>query len=72
MGMSASNLKNLDEIHLVKFNIVYELAEAVIGKEFLNSLKSQQSLFNANLVACIVDERLVHSRNLDGAEGSVR
>ena len=56
MGMSASNLKNLEEIHLGKFNIVYESAEAVMDKEFLNSLKSQQSLFNANLVTCIVDE----------------
>ena len=29
------------------FNIVYGSAEAVMDKEFLNSLKSQQSLFNA-------------------------
>ena len=49
MGMSVSNLKNLDEIHVGKFNIVYEPAEAVMDKEFLNSLKSQQSLFSANL-----------------------
>ena len=41
MGMSTSNLKNLDEIHLGKFNIVYESAEAVMVKLFLNSLKSQ-------------------------------
>ena len=36
MGMSASNLKNLDEIHLGKFNIAYESAEAVMDKEFLS------------------------------------
>ena len=56
MGMSASNLKNFDEIHLGKFNIVYESVEAVMDKEFLNSLKSQKSPFIANLVACILDE----------------
>ena len=43
MGIAAFNLKNLDEIHFGKFNIVYESAEAVMDKEFLNSLKSQQS-----------------------------
>ena len=39
-----------------KFNIVYESVEAIMDNEFLNSLKSQQSLLNSDLVACIADE----------------
>ena len=38
---------DVNSVTNVNLNIVYESAEAVMDKEFLNSLKSQLSLFNA-------------------------
>jgi len=49
MGMSACNLT----VKLQNSEFVYGSGETVMEKEYLNS---QQSLFNAYLVACIVDE----------------
>ena len=60
MGMTACDLNEkldcLEEIHQGKYHIVYASAEAAMDKRFLDSLKLKDSLFNENLVACIVDE----------------
>lgn len=60
MGMTTCDLNEkldcLEEIHQGKYRIVYASAEAAMDKRFLDSLKLKDSLFNENLVACIVDE----------------
>ena len=45
----------LDKIHQEKYYIVYALAEAALDKRFTNSLKSQDSFFNENFAAFVVD-----------------
>ena len=66
MGMVAFNLKNLDEIHLGKFNIVYESAEAVTGQEISQLVKT--TITAQGKFGGLYSRRNAHSRNLYGAE----